>query len=144
MATKKSTAKKTKKASDTTTKKTAKKAVSKAKTAKKVVKSAPKFQKIDKPLTRSQQIAAIAETTGVSKKDVHSVVDSLEPMIAAHLKGAGEISVAGLMKIKVIRKPATKARKGVNPFNGEPTIFKAKPARNVIKIRPLKKLKDKV
>ena len=71
-------------------------------------------------------------------------MECLEPMIAAHLKGAGEISIAGLMKIKVVRKPATKARKGINPFTGEPTIFKAKPARNVIKVRPLKKLKDTV
>jgi hypothetical protein len=48
------------------------------------------------------------------------------------------------MKLVVQRKPATKARRGINPFTGEETIFKAKPARNVVKIRPLKNLKDMV
>ena len=65
-------------------------------------------------------------------------------MIASHLRGPGQITLAGLMKVVAVRKPATKARKGVNPFTGEPTIFKAKPARNVVKIRPLKKVKDLV
>ena len=64
----------------------------------------------------------------------------------SHLKkGApGEFTVPGLMKCKVIRKPATKARKGINPFTGEEVMFKAKPARNVIKVRPLKALKEMV
>ena len=53
-------------------------------------------------------------------------------------------NVPGLMKIKVVRKPATKARKGINPFTGEETMFKAKPARNVVKVTPLKALKDMV
>ena len=46
------------------------------------------------------------------------------------------------MKLKVVRKPATKARKGSNPFTGEETMFKAKPARNLVKVRPLKKVKE--
>ena len=134
---KKAVKKVAKKATKKTVKKVVKKAVKKA--------AAPKMnKKFDKALTRSQQYATISEVTGVAKKDVQTVLECLEPMIAAHLKGVGEVSLAGLMKVKVVRKPATKARKGVNPFTGEPTIFKAKPARNVIKIRPLKKLKDTV
>jgi nucleoid DNA-binding protein len=67
-------------------------------------------------------------------------------LIAADLKkgGAGVFNVPGLMKVTVVRKPATPARKGTNPFTGEPTVFKAKPARNVVKVRPLKALKEMV
>ena len=67
-------------------------------------------------------------------------------MIAADLKkgNVGVFNIPGLMKVTVQRKPATKARKGINPFTGEPTIFKATPARNVVKVRPLKGLKDMV
>jgi DNA-binding protein HU-beta len=67
-------------------------------------------------------------------------------MIAADLKkgNVGAFTVPGMMKVTVQRKPATKARKGINPFTGEPTIFKAKPARNVVKVRPMKGLKDLV
>jgi len=100
--------------------------------------------KVSKALTRSQQIAHIAEQTELSKKDVAAVIECFEPMIASHLRGPGQITLAGLMKVVAVRKPATKARKGINPFTGEPTTFKAKPARNVVKIRPLKKVKDLV
>lgn len=100
--------------------------------------------KISKALTRSQQIAYISEQTELSKKDVAAVLECFEPMIASHLRGPGQITLAGLMKVVAVRKPATKARKGINPFTGEPTVFKAKPARNVVKIRALKKVKDLV
>ncbi|HSX20961.1 MAG TPA: HU family DNA-binding protein [Gammaproteobacteria bacterium] len=106
--------------------------------------TATKTTRISKALTRSQQIAFIAEQTSLSKKDVTAVLECFEPMIASHLRGPGQITLAGLMKVVAIRKPATKARKGVNPFTGEPTVFKAKPARNVVRIRPLKKVKDLV
>lgn len=103
-----------------------------------------KTTRISKALTRSQQIAYIAEQTNLSKKEVSAVLECFEPMIASHLKGPGQITLAGLMKVVAVRKPATKARKGINPFTGEPTVFKAKPARNVVRIRPLKKVKDLV
>jgi len=66
--------------------------------------------------------------------------------VSGHIKprAAGEFTLPGLLKVKVVRKPATKARKGINPFTGEETIFKAKPARNVVKIKPLKRMKDMV
>lgn len=144
MATKKrkTTTSKTKSKSTTTAKK---KTTSKKKTTTTKSKpAAPKTLRISTPLTRSQQIAYISEQTTLSKKDVSSVLECFEPMIASHLRGPGQITLAGLMKVVAVRKPATKARKGVNPFTGEPTIFKAKPARNVVKIRALKKVKDLV
>lgn len=95
-------------------------------------------------MTRAQQVTYIAEQTGISKSDVNAVLECFEPMIASHLRGPGQINLAGLMKVVAVRKPATKARKGINPFTGEETIFKAKPARNVVKVRPLKKVKDLV
>lgn len=117
---------------------------SKAKTAKKAPIKTPKLKKNDKPMTKSQQVAFIAEQTGLSKKDVSNVLDNLSGVIINHLQGPGEITISGVMKAKIKRRPATKARKGINPFTGEETIFKAKPARNVVKITPLKALKDSV
>lgn len=96
--------------------------------------------------TKSEIYKHIAEETGLTRKDVDAVFDSLGGLIKKNLgrRGPGVFSVPGLMKIKVVRKPATKARKGVNPFTGEDTVFKAKPARNVVKVTALKGLKDMV
>jgi Bacterial nucleoid DNA-binding protein len=136
---------KKKRKSTTTKTKTTKSTTSKKSTAKTTTKPATsKSLKVSKAFTRTQQIAYIAEQTSLSKKDVTAVIESFEPMIASHLRGPGQITLAGLMKVVAVRKPATKARKGVNPFTGEATTFKAKPARNVVKIRPLKKVKDLV
>ncbi len=100
----------------------------------------------EKPMTKSQIVAGIAEETGLAKKDVSAVFEAMTGQIKTSLgrRGPGAYSVPGLMKLTVVRKPATKARKGINPFTGEETTFKAKPARNVVKIRPLKSLKDMV
>lgn len=120
-----------------------KKAVGKKKSAakKKATAAATK-----KPPTKSEIMTSIAETTELSRKEVASVFDALNDLIQDNLKprGPGTFSVPGLMKIRVNKKPATKARKGINPFTGEPTIFKAKPARKVVKVLPLKNLKDMV
>ena len=99
-----------------------------------------------KALTKSQIIAELSESTELSKKEIAGVFDSMSALIGKSLgrRGAGTFTVPGLMKIRVVRKPATKARKGINPFTGEETMFKAKPARNVVKIGALKALKDMV
>jgi nucleoid DNA-binding protein len=96
------------------------------------------------PMSKTAMMEEIAGNTGLTKKQVSSVFDELAVLIEGHIKkgAAGQFILPGLMKIEVRRKPATKARKGINPFTGEETIFKAKPARNVVKIRPLKKIKD--
>ncbi|QDU63742.1 DNA-binding protein HRL53 [Planctomycetes bacterium Pan216] len=99
-----------------------------------------------KPATKSQIITELAEKTGLTKKDVQAVFDEMGTMIGKHLskRGPGVFSVPGLVKLKVQRKPATKARPGKNPFTGEDIMIKAKPARNVVKALPLKALKDMV
>ena len=130
-------------------KKPAKKAAVKPKAAKREPRTlnvGPKsFEKVSKPRTKSQVLAALSDNTGLTKKEVGVVFDTLGELIGNDLKkGPGTFTVPGLMKVTVVRKPATKARKGINPFTGEETTFKAKPARNVVKVRPLKALKDMV
>ena len=122
-------------------KKKAKKKVARKKAA---VKKAPAVKAIKEPFTKTMLFNEIAERTELKKKDVVAVFDELSGIINGHIRrnAAGIFTVPGLMKVKVVRKPATRARKGINPFTGEPTIFKAKPARNVVKIQPLKALKD--
>jgi nucleoid DNA-binding protein len=107
---------------------------------------AKKTSAISSPLNKSQILADIATSTGLAKRDVGKVVEELAGVIERHIgkKGPGQFTLPGLFKIKTLRKPATKARKGINPFTKEEVTFKAKPARTVIKIRPLKKLKDMV
>ncbi len=96
------------------------------------------------PFTKSQVMTTIAEDTGLSKKEVAAVFASLNNVIHRHLKprSCGAFTLPGLAKVVVKKKAATKARKGINPFTGEETMFKAKPASRVIKVRPLKGLKD--
>ena len=97
-----------------------------------------------KPATKSEILKSIADSTELSRKQVASVFEVLSDQIKASVgkKGPGLFVVPGLMKIMVITKPATPARKGINPFTKQEQVFKAKPARRVIKIRALKALKD--
>ena len=100
-----------------------------------------------KPRTKSNIIGEISDKTGLTRKEVSSVFETMGGLIKKDLGrrgGPGVFTVPGLMKIRVVRKPATKARKGVNPFTGEAMMFKAKPARNVVKVAALKALKDMV
>ncbi|KGD65287.1 DNA-binding protein [Alcanivorax nanhaiticus] len=117
-----------------------KKAAAKAATAP----AARKVKTITEPMNKTQIINQLSETTGLSKKDVNAVFDELAVIMEGHLKkrAAGQFTLPGLMKIVTQKKPATKARKGINPFTGEETTFAAKPASTVVKVRPLKKLKD--
>ena len=98
-----------------------------------------------KPTTKSETLTYLADKTGLTRRDVGAVFDNLAVLMKRDLKrGPGVYTVPGLMKVKVIRKPATRARKGINPFTGEEMMFKAKPARNVVKVLPLKGLKEMV
>ncbi len=101
---------------------------------------------VAEPMTKSELYATIAENTDLTKKQVSAVMDELAVQVERHMKkrGAGIFTLPGLLKLKVVRKPAVKARKGINPFTGEEMMFKAKPARNVVKALPLKGLKDMV
>jgi nucleoid DNA-binding protein len=97
-------------------------------------------------MTKSAILEQISQNSDLAKRQVSAVLSELTALIESHLKkgAVGRFVLPGLLKIEVKRKPATKARKGINPFTGEQTVFKAKPARNVVRIRPLKKLKDMV
>jgi len=124
-----------------------KKAAPKKTAAKKAAPKAAKPAAMKAPAkvpTKSEIMNMITANTGLSRKQVGSVFDSLNELIGLSLKKHGLFSLPGVMKMKVVKKPATKARKGINPFTGEQTVFKAKPARKVVKIQALKALKDKV
>ncbi|MGB6221366.1 HU family DNA-binding protein [Haloferula sp.] len=94
--------------------------------------------------SKTQILDQIAEENELSRKQVAGVLESLSDVIEGHVKknACGEFVLPGLLKIVTVRKPAVKARKGINPFTKEEVMFKAKPATTVIKVRPLKKLKD--
>jgi len=128
-----------------TKKKVAKKKVAKKRAVKKTA-PAKTVKAISAGYTKSQLFAHISEETGLARKDVAQVFDSLADIIEGHIKsrGAGEFKLPGLLKVKVNKKPATKARKNVpNPFRpGELMDVAAKPARKVVKVLPLKALKD--
>lgn len=126
----------------------AKKAPAKKVAAKKASPAAaPKKQAtgpIKEKMTKSQILNEIAEATALNRKQVSAVMDELESLIARSVskRGLGEFTVPGLMKVVTVKKPARKARKGINPFTGQETTFKAKPASIAVKVRPLKKLKE--
>jgi DNA-binding protein HU-beta len=95
-------------------------------------------------MTKSQLIEKIAADTEMGKRDVKRILETLATVGYKELKKAGVFLVPGFAKFVVIKKPATKARKGTNPFNGEPMMFKAKPARKIVRARPVKAAKDAV
>jgi DNA-binding protein HU-beta len=96
------------------------------------------------PPTKSEILAAISKDTGLSKRQVSEVFDSLSTVIKKSLKSYSVFTLPGLAKMKVVKKPATKAREGTNPFTGEKMIFKAKPASKKVRVMPLKNLKNMV
>jgi len=97
------------------------------------------------PLSKSSLIQVLTDKNGtLARKDVKGLLESLVEIGQKELKKNGVFVVPGLVKMLVVKKPATKARKGINPFTKEPTVFKAKPARKVVKARPVKAAKDAV
>ncbi len=103
-----------------------------------------KLTAIREPYTKARLIAAIAEETGLGRKDVAAVFDSLAHYMHRHLKkrAAGTFTLPGLAKFVVSTKKATKERQGVNPFTGEATTFAAKPTRRIVRIRALKAVQE--
>lgn len=106
---------------------------------------------VNKAFTKTEILGEIVAmvtqaTQPITQKQAGAVLDSLQNIIGRHLKkgGPGAFVLPGLLKCQVVHKPATKARKGINPFTGEETMFKAKPARNIVKVKALKKLKEMV
>ena len=105
---------------------------------------ARKITAVKEKYTKAQIIAELADNTGLNKTQVSSVLDELGVVIERHIKkrAVGEFSLPGLLKIKTVKKPARKARKGINPFTGEETTFKARPASTGVRLSALKRLKD--
>jgi len=99
-----------------------------------------------KPMTKTEMIAALAESTGLAKTQVVGLFEELAKLIKKELgeEGAGAINISSLLKIKVVRKPASPERQGINPFTKEEMVIKAKPAKNVVKLVPLRELKELV
>ena len=118
----------------------------KAAPKKKAAAAAPKrkITALKDKMTKAQIFSEIAERTELTKKQVAAVFEELDVLIERSTKkrSVGEFTVPGLMKIVTVKKPAKKARKGINPFTGEETTFAAKPASVAVKVRALKKLKE--
>ncbi|MCF8083507.1 MAG: HU family DNA-binding protein [Deltaproteobacteria bacterium] len=108
--------------------------------------AARKMTAIQKPMTKSAMIEEIAQNTGLNKTEVSSVFDELAVLIERHVKkrSTGQFTLPGLMKVEVKKKPASKAREGINPRTGEKITIPAKPARRAVRIKPLKKLKEMI
>lgn len=106
----------------------------------------PAKKSTEAKFNKTQILEYISAGTGVSKKEVSAVLDSLAEVIQLHVnkKSVGEFVLPGLLKISTVKKPAVKARKGISPFTKEEVVFKARPASTVVKVRPLKKLKEMV
>ena len=104
---------------------------------------AKKMKPVKTKLSKSQMFEALAEDCGVTKSEVKKVWGSLERLIEASIceRAYGQFTLPGLMKVTTVRRPAIKARRGINPFTKEEIWFKAKPATTAVRIRALKKMK---
>lgn len=133
-----------KKAAKTAPKKAAAKAAPKKAAAKAAPKAAAKPTPVKESWSKTQILNEISERAQLSRKQVTAVMAELEGIIGRHLakNGPGDFVLPGLLKINTVKKPATKARKGIDPFTKQERMFAAKPASVKVKIRPLKKLKD--
>ena len=96
----------------------------------------------NKRMSKTELVEAIANESGLEKKQVNAVLEGLNGVVYKELKSQHEVVIPGLLKLTAVTKPAVPAREGINPFTKEKTMFKARPARKVIKPRPLKALKD--
>jgi nucleoid DNA-binding protein len=132
------------------TKKAAKRKVGKTTvkkaTATKTTTGMKKLPSVSSPFTKGTIVRTLADLSSTSRKDITTFMEGLTRVIEGHIKtrGPGVFTLPGLLKIMVVKKAARPAREGINPFTGEKTTFKAKPARKVVKIRALKKLKEMV
>jgi nucleoid DNA-binding protein len=127
----------------TTAKKTTRRATTRKTTAKPVATGPKRIAASATARTRSQQITAVAESCGMTRKEITNAFDSLEQMCVADLKKTGTVKFMGL-KLTVKKAPAKPRRKGINPFTGEEQWFAAKPASKKVRARALKKLNDQI
>ena len=97
-------------------------------------------------MTKTGILNEIAESTDLSRKQVDAVLTELENLIERHIKkrAVGEFTLPGLLKVKSVKRPATKKRMGRNPATGEEIVIPAKPATTRVRVTPLKRLKEMV
>merc|ERR1712196_340378 len=114
----------------------------KAMKAMKKAMKAMKAMKAGGAITQTGVFQSVAETTGLKTEDVKGVGDAWMGVAVEQVKKSGSFKIAGMLNMKLKNKPATKARKGVNPFTKEPCVFKAKPASKTVRCLPMKKLKE--
>ena len=116
---------------------------SRNKAAGKGKKASQRLSPISTKLSRAQLLELLVAESGLRKSEIKRVLGALDSVIEASLgpEGGGQFMMPGLLKMTAVRRPAVKARRGINPFTGEETWFKAKPPSTGVKIRPLKKLK---
>ena len=133
-----------KKAAKAAPKKAAAKAAPKKAAAKAAPKAAAKPTPVKESWSKTQILNEISERTQLARKQVTAVMAELEGIMARHIgkSGPGDFVLPGLLKITTVKKPAQKARKGIDPFTKQERVFAAKPASVKVKVRPLKKLKD--
>jgi nucleoid DNA-binding protein len=97
------------------------------------------------PMNKTQVVDALAGATGLSRLQVSGLLDALASLAKKNLdQGPDEFTIPGLLRLEVVRKPATEEHRGIHPVTKKETVFKAKPARNVVKMVPSKGLKDVV
>jgi nucleoid DNA-binding protein len=127
-----------------------KKAAAKRATPKKKaapVKAAAKAPKVIRDrMTKTQLLNHLAEQTGLTRREVEGVYNALSDAVVASCskRGAGQITLPGLVKIELKKRPARKKRMGRNPATGEEIMIPAKPASTVLKARVLAGLKNAV
>ena len=97
-----------------------------------------------KRMSKSEFINTLAEKTGMNRKQATATLNTLNALAVEQLSTNGELVIPGLVKLNVATRPATQEREGINPFTKQPMVFKAKPARKVVKAHPVKALKDAV
>eukprot|EP00929_Paragymnodinium_shiwhaense_P017824 TRINITY_DN1275_c0_g1_i4.p2 TRINITY_DN1275_c0_g1~~TRINITY_DN1275_c0_g1_i4.p2 ORF type:complete len:115 (-),score=56.23 TRINITY_DN1275_c0_g1_i4:139-483(-) len=112
--------------------------------APKAMKKAMKTAMKGSGLTATAVYSSVAETTGLKSKDVKAAVEGIIEVAAAELKKTGQFKLAGALNMKLKKKPAQAARKGINPFTKEPCVFKAKPASQTVRALPMKRFKEMV
>ena len=110
-------------------------------------KAAPKAKKVTalrNKMTKAAMLTHLAQETGLTRVEVASVLSELEILIERHIKkrAVGEFSLPGLLKIRSVKRPATKERTGRNPATGEEIVVPAKPATTRVRITALKRLKE--
>ena len=100
----------------------------------------------NKRMSKTQFVTAVAEKSGLTKKQASAALEAVNAVVVRELgsKGPGEVILPGLLKLSVVKKPATRQHEGINPFTKQPMTYKAKAARKVVKIRALKTLNDSV